>query len=112
MLMGLQKRVWVYMKATDMRKQYDSLYGLVKSFHSAPLSGDLFLFLSRDRKKAKAICWDGTGLMILCKRLEIGRFADVFSRGQMSMSELSLFLEGAHSVKKRLSPEDQTKRFT
>lgn len=38
---GLQKRVWVFIQAIDMRKSYDGLYGLIKSFHSNPLSGDL-----------------------------------------------------------------------
>jgi hypothetical protein len=53
-LMGLKNEVWVFMQAIDARKSYDSLYGLVKSFHSNPLSGDIFLFISKDRKKAKA----------------------------------------------------------
>jgi transposase len=108
---GLQKQVWVFMQSIDMRKSYDSLYGLIKTFHSNPLSGDLFLFLSRDRKKAKAMCWDGNGLVILMKRLEQGRFADVLARGTMSMSEVSLFFEGAGCVRQRLSPADCTGRY-
>jgi transposase len=75
------------------------------------MSGDLFLFLSRDRKKVKVLHWDGSGLVILAKRLEEGRFADVLTRGTMSMSELSLFFEGATCVRERLSPLDQTSRF-
>ena len=108
---GLQKQVWVFMQAIDMRKSYDSLYGLIKSFHTNPLSGDLFLFLSKDRKKAKAMYWDGNGLVIMMKRLERGRFADVLARGTMSMSEVALFFEGAGCVRQRLSPVDCTQRF-
>lgn len=108
---GLQKQVWVFMQAIDMRKSYDSLYGLIKSFHSNPLSGDLFLFLSKDRKKAKAMYWDGNGLVILMKRLEQGRFADVLARGTMSMSEVALFFEGAGCVRQKLSPPDRTHRY-
>jgi transposase len=109
---GLQKQVWVFMQAIDMRKSYDSLYGLIKSFHSNPLSGDLFLFLSRDRKKAKAMYWDGNGLVILMKRIERGCFADVFARGTMSLSEVALFFEGSGCVRQRLSPPDQTQRYS
>jgi transposase len=110
--MGIQRQVWVFMQPTDMRKQFDSLYGLVKGFHTAPLSGDLFLFVSKDRKKAKALFWDGTGLVIYSKRIERGKFADIFSRGRMTMSEVSLFFEGSSSVKNRLSPRDETHRYT
>ena len=108
---GIQKQVFVFMDSVDMRKSFDALYGLVKTFHSNPLSGDLFLFISRDKKKAKVLFWTGNGLMIWMKRLEQGRFADVFFRGTMSMSELSLFLDGSDFVKKRLSPEDLSSRF-
>lgn len=108
---GLQKQVWVFMQPIDMRKSYDSLYGLIKSFNSNPLSGDLFLFLSKDRKKAKVLYWDGNGLVILMKRLEQGRFADVLARGTMSMSEVALFFEGASCVRQRLSPVDRTSRY-
>ena len=108
---GLQQQVWVFMQAIDMRKSYDGLYGLIKSFHSNPLSGDLFLFTSKDRKKAKAMYWDGNGLVIVMKRLEQGRFANVFERGTMSMSEVALFFEGASCVRQKLSPVDRTARY-
>jgi transposase len=108
----LQKKVWVFLSPVDMRRSYDSLYGLVKSFNSNPLNGDLFLFMSKDRKKEKALFWDQNGLMIWMKRLEKGCFADVFSRGKMTMNELSLFFEGSKSVKNKLSPEDPTFEYT
>ena len=99
------------MHPVDMRRSYDSLYGLVKSFNSTPLSGDLFVFLSSDRKKAKVILWHKNGLMIIMKRLEEGSFANILSRGSMSASELMLFLDGSASVKKDLSAQDLTHRF-
>ena len=108
-LLGQKSEVWVFMEPVDARKSYDGLYGLVKTFHSNPLSGNVFLFISKDRKKAKALVWDGSGLMILQKRLEQGKFADVFSRGRLSMSELSLFFEGSLAVKRQLSPENDKK---
>jgi transposase len=39
-----------------------------------PLDGDLFLFVAKNRRQAKVIYWDGTGLCIFAKRLEQGRF--------------------------------------
>ena len=98
-LLGRSNQVWVFMQPIDARKSYDSLYGLVKSFHSNPLlCGEFFLFISKDRQKAKALTWNGVALMILQARLEKGKFADIFSRGKISVSELSLFFEGSSAV--------------
>lgn len=108
---SLQKQVYIFMGSVDMRKSFDAFYGLVKTFHSNPLCGDLFLFVSKDRKKAKVLFWSGNGLVIWMKRLEHGRFADVLARGKMSMSELSLFFDGSKSVSQKLSPDDQTHKF-
>jgi transposase len=55
--------------------------------------------------------WDGTGLCLFAKRLEIGRFAAPWQRRaegplRWTMSELSLLLEGSELVGRiRLSPE-------
>jgi hypothetical protein len=105
------RQVWVYMQPTDMRRSYDCLYGLARAFHSSPRNGDIFLFLSNDRKKAKALYWDRNGFVILMKRLEVGTFAKIFSRGRMTQSELNLFFEGSHKVVNNLSTEDMTDRF-
>jgi transposase len=94
-----------------MRKQFDGLYGLVLSAGLNPVSGDVFLFVSRDRKRAKALFWDGNGLNIWAKRMEHGRLADVLSRGEMTTRELALFFEGSPEVSHRLSPEDQSARY-
>jgi transposase len=94
-----------------MRMGYDGLFGLVRESGSDPISGDVFLFVSRDRTRAKALFWDGNGLNIWMKRMEQGRFADVFLRNEMTVRELSLFFEGAQTVCKRLSPRDLTTRY-
>jgi len=111
MIQGLGRvRVWVYNSPVDMRKSYDGLSVIARESQDL-LSGDVFLFVSKDRKRAKALYWDGTGLNIWMKRLERGRLADIFLRHQMSVSELRLFFEGSLSVVKKLSPEDLTSRF-
>lgn len=101
---ALGHRVYAYGVPVDMRKGFDGLYGLVReSLRRDPLSGDLFLFVSRSRKRAKVLLWDGTGLCIYAKRLEQGRFAQLWRcEGsqvlELSSSELSLFLEGCELV--------------
>ena len=46
-------RVLAYTKPTDMRRGFDGLYGLVKQHLGRdPLSGDLYLFVSSNRRRA------------------------------------------------------------
>lgn len=106
-----QLAVHAYGEPTDMRKGFDGLAGLVSNnLASSPLSGDLFLFVSRNRKRAKVLVWDGTGLCVYAKRLEKGRFASVWRDAggpvlKLTMTELQLFLEGSELVGKvSLSP--------
>jgi transposase len=99
-----QVTVHVYAAPADMRKSFDSLSALVvQGLGRDVLSGDLFLFVSRTRTRAKVLYWDGTGLCVFAKRLERGRFTAPWERGQgraarLTMSELALFLEGSEFV--------------
>jgi transposase len=104
-------RVWAYGKAVDLRKGYNGLVGLVENeLRSDVMGGDLYLFVNIKRTGCKVLLWDGTGLCIFIKRLERGRFADLWSaRGggavRMTSSDLTLFIEGCALVgKKALSP--------
>lgn len=104
-------KVLIFSDPIDMRKSFDGLYGLVLASGKDPVSGDVFLFVSKDRKRAKALFWDGNGLNIWMKRMEHGRLADVFSRLEMTTRELALFFEGSPSVQRQLSPVDQTSKY-
>jgi transposase len=101
---GRRVTVYAYASATDMRKGFDGLSALVtQDLHRDPLSGDVFLFLSRDRVRAKVLHWDGTGLCVYSKRLERGRFARVWPEATdtpitLTISELDLFLDGSTLV--------------
>jgi len=93
-------KAYAYAAPVDMRKGYDGLYALVKrDLGMNPISGDLFLFVSRNRVRAKVLIWDGTGLCIYAKRLEKGRFACLWGasrsgRVDLTVAELCLFLDG------------------
>jgi transposase len=107
-----QVRVFVYREAVDMRKAYDSLSALVTvHLKKTVTSGDVFVFIGKTRRRAKALYFDGTGLCLLCKRLVIGRFAAPWARPgngpiELTTSELALLIEGSEIVlRARLSPE-------
>jgi transposase len=95
---------------TDMRKGYTGLFGLVRDvLFQDPLSGHLFLFVAKNRKSAKVLLYDGTGLCIYAKRLQEGLFVAPWEREEdgpvrMTHSELMLFLEGSQAVHVALSP--------
>ncbi len=108
--------VYAYGQPCDMRKSFDALSGLVtQALGRDFLSGDVFLFVGRDRKRAKALFWDGTGLCLYAKRLEKGSFAPLWRRASseqplvLTVSELALFLEGSELVGRApLSPAPYT----
>jgi transposase len=68
-------RIFIALGATDMRKGFDGLCGVVISvLQKDPLCGHLFLFVNRRRDKMKILYWDGDGLAIWYRRLEQGTF--------------------------------------
>jgi len=96
-----QVRVYAFNAPADLRNGYDGLWYLVSSIMKRdPMSGDMFVFVSRTRKRAKVLYWDGTGLCLHCKRLEQGHFSAPWKFKRegaltLTMSELSLMLEGS-----------------
>jgi transposase len=95
-----------------MRKSFDTLAALVtQHMQQDVFAGDLYLFISRDRKKAKVLYFDGTGMCLFAKRLEKGQFSAAWKRAKsprgyaMTLSELALFIEGsAVATRMPLSP--------
>jgi len=88
-----------------MRSSYDSLFARAKSvLGQDPFSGHLFLFLNRRRTSVKCLYYDGTGLVLLCKRLEKGLFSRVNPMYKkeivLTQAEFSLFFEGANLEKR------------
>ena len=97
-------QVFAYGEPVDMRKSFDTLSALVEGgMKRKVLTGDVFLFVARNRKRAKVLYFDGTGLCLLAKRLEKGCFARMHAvvgecEVTMTLSELSLFIEGSEAI--------------
>jgi transposase len=55
-------RYFLYRPAADMRKSFYSLAALVREqIQGDPLSGDIFIFLSRRRNQIKLLRWERDG---------------------------------------------------
>lgn len=95
---GPATKIYLACGATDMRKSFNGLYGLVAgTLQEDPLSGHLFVFSNRRRDRIKIFFWDGTGLWVCAKRLEKGTFywpENDSSSVEMTQAQFQLLLGG------------------
>ena len=89
----------------DMRASYDTLFQKAKTiFDTDPFSGHMFVFMNKRRTSCKCLYYDGTGLVIIAKRLEEGQFVKInpYYKGKiiLSQAEFSLLFEGADISKR------------
>lgn len=91
-------RILVTARPVDFRKGVDSLCTLVKqSLAVDPFAGDVFVFRAKRIDRLKILVWDGSGLVLLSKRLERGRFTwPAVQDGAVTLSpaQLSLLFSG------------------
>jgi len=91
-------RVLVATRPVDFRKGVDGLAALVReSLGSDPYSGVIYVFRAKRADRVKLLLWDGTGLVLVAKRLEKSSFRwPRISDGVMRLtsSQLSALLEG------------------
>jgi transposase len=110
-------KVFVCKEPTDMRASYDTLFAKAKGvLGKDPFSGHLFLFINGRRTSVKCLFYDGTGLVILAKRMEQGLFSRInpMYRGEvvLTAAEFALFFEGADLEKRFIdSPVEIKKSF-
>lgn len=117
-MIAFNRRTSIYVAKgpTDMRASYDSLFLRVKdTLAKDPFSGHLFVFLNARRTSCKCLYYDGTGLVIIAKRLERGLFARInpYMTGDivLTQAEFSLFFEGADLTKRFIESPSEIKKL-
>jgi transposase len=100
MILSTRKtNVYLCKHPTDMRLGYDGLSALVKkAFSKSPYGGQYYAFVNRRRTSCKVYTYDGTGDVIISKRLSIGVFCRPNPRYKkqlrLTATEFGQFFEG------------------
>jgi transposase len=85
-------------RPVDFRKGIDGLAALVRDTMGAdPFSGAVYVFRSKRADRVKLVFWDGSGVVLVAKRLEEGRFCwPTIENGvvRLTAAQLSALLEG------------------
>lgn len=91
-------RIYIATKPVDFRKGLDGLAAIVlEVLKLDPFSGTAFIFRAKRADRIKILLWDGSGLILIYKRLEDGKFRwprmeDGIMR--LSPAQLSAIFEG------------------
>jgi len=103
-------RMFLVAGATDMRKSFHGLSGIVReTLQADPMSRHLFFFCNRLRNRLKVLVADESGMWVLSKRLDRGTFAwpaadGASMRVEYRAEQLALLLQGFDAQQLRARP--------
>jgi len=101
-------KVFLACRPVDLRCGFNGLAAKVQQvIGTSPFDGSLFIFRGKRGDYFKAIYWDGTGLWLLAKKLETGRFVwPPIVDGAMTLSpaQLAVLIE-AMDWRRTVTPE-------
>ncbi len=82
-----------------MRCGFERLHSFcVHQMHAIMDQGHVYLFIGKNRKRMKVLVYDGSGLVLIAKRIERGKFMsheELLGRSEISQEELKLILHGS-----------------
>jgi len=95
-------KIYLALAPADMRRHFNGLWALAEqTLRIDPRQGALIAFANKSRDRVKILYWDGTGVWVLAKRLEKGRFhwpasasAGADARLALAPEALTLLLAG------------------
>ena len=102
------RKIYIACGYTDLRKGIDGLAQLVgTSFDLNPFQKDvLFLFCGKRCDRIKGLLWEGTGFLLLYKRLEDGSFSwprTPQQAAEIAREQYSMLMMGLNPVKPKIS---------
>jgi transposase len=91
-------KVVVAAQPVDFRKSVHTLSALVtEALRANPYCGDVFVFRSKRMDRVKLLAWDGSGMVLVTKWLEQGRFTWPAIRDgvvHLSPTQLAMLIDG------------------
>ena len=91
-------KVVVAAQPVDFRKSVHTLSALVsEALRANPYCGDVFVFRSKRADRVKLLAWDGSGMVLVTKWLEQGRFTWPPIRDgvvHLTATQLAMLLDG------------------
>ena len=105
-------RIFVYSEYVDLRAGFEKLSMFIREkMNKDVAAGDLYLFLGKNKRRLKGLCFDGTGLLLITKRLERGAFMRLgeFEEFEITASELDSLLRGSLIIRNKFGIEVLTK---
>jgi len=112
-------RLYLANRPVDGRKSFNGLAAVVESeFVLSPMSGDLFIFLTKRANLVRMLFWDRDGFCLVSKRLERGTFKRVRQAAaadghiELDVAELTMLLEGIEAKNLRRAPRWKPKEIT
>jgi transposase len=108
-------KIFISKKPADMRASYDTLFSKARDIlNQDPFSGHLFVFINTRRTSIKCLYYDGTGLVLICKRLERSTFSKInpLFKGKivLTAAEFALFFEGSDLEKRFIESPGENKK--
>lgn len=91
-------KIYVYREAIDMRAGFERLHEFCVRHMSATMNeGHAYVFFGKNRSRLKLLVYDGTGLVLIAKRIERKNFmslSELLGRSEITMDELRLIFHG------------------
>ena len=92
-------RVFIYREAIDMRAGFERLHYYVREGLKSHIDqGHVYLFFGKNRRRLKALYFDGSGLVLVSKRIERGSFMSLTELGltpEITVADLRLIFHGS-----------------
>lgn len=95
----------------DFRKSVHTLSALVsEALQASPYCGDVFVFRSKRADRVKLLAWDGSGMVLVTKWLQQGRFTWPPIRDgvvHLTATQLTILLDGLDWTRVSATPVKQ-----
>jgi transposase len=107
-----EMRVFIFSDQIDMRCGFERLSYYVREKMGSDINeGNIFLFLGKNHRRLKALFFDGSGLVLITKRMEKESFTKLedLKSSEITMNDLKHIFHG--SILRKYSPNRESEKI-